>query len=235
MKICADKIWTALSSEKQQQFSEFCSLLLSENQKYNLTAIRTEAGIFTKHFKDSISVTPLIEKINKKELVVGDFGSGPGFPGLPVKLLLPELQMHLIESNGKKTFFQKMIIDHFKLKKTHVQRCRMENFTKRNFFDILLCRSVCYLPMLMEIVVPFVKKGGIVYAFKDKAIEQSGELEHAEKAYSYTHMKIEHIHDVTYEGIQRIIVEIHRKGDPSNGIPRTYSKIKRIWKEKCQK
>jgi len=156
--------------------------LLEWNKKFNLTAIRTAEGIRTKHFLDSFSCVLAWKENPPKHLI--DVGTGAGFPGIPLKILYPSMQLTLVESVGKKANFCRHAVETLKLEAVEVVAARAEEVgqmsAQRESYDWAVARAVANLPALVEYLLPLVQLGGCVLAQKG----QSGpaEAHKAEKA-----------------------------------------------------
>jgi len=156
--------------------------LLEWNKKFNLTAIRTAEGIRTKHFLDSFSCVLAWKENPPKRLI--DVGTGAGFPGIPLKILYPSMQLTLVESVGKKANFCRHAVETLKLEAVEVVAARAEEVgqmsAQRESYDWAVARAVANLPALVEYLLPLVQLGGCVLAQKG----QSGpaEAHKAEKA-----------------------------------------------------
>ena len=162
-----------LNEKDGEAFDVYLRELLKWNQKINLTAIRSEKGIVLKHFLDSLSVYPYLSKSSS----LLDIGSGAGFPGIPLKMVDPFLEVTLIDSVRKKVDFQKHIIRALGLKGIQAIHGRvqdkeiLQSMTER--FDTVISRAFSDLQTLLLLAFPFLKKGGILLAMK-------GELEKEE-------------------------------------------------------
>jgi 16S rRNA (guanine527-N7)-methyltransferase len=149
-----------------EAFEVYFKELLKWNQKINLTAIQTEKGIVLKHFLDSLSVFPYL----LKPCSVLDIGSGAGFPGIPLKIIQPALEMTLIDSVRKKVDFQRHIIRALGLKGIEAIHGRvqdkgiLQSFGER--FDIIISRAFSDLRTFLILSSPFLKGGGLVIAMK---------------------------------------------------------------------
>ncbi len=156
--------------------------LLNWNEKFNLTAIRDSEGIRTKHFLDSFSCVLAWKESPPKRLI--DVGTGAGFPGIPLKILYPSMQLTLVESVRKKTAFCRHVVETLKLSNVDVVTGRAEELGQspahRETYDWVVARAVANLPVLVEYLLPFARVGGAVLAQKG----QSGpaEAHKAEKA-----------------------------------------------------
>lgn len=169
----AEAFGIRLNQEQVESFDLYLRELLKWNQKINLTAIRSEKGIVLKHFLDSLSVFPYLSKTAS----LLDIGSGAGFPGIPLRIVQPSLEITLIDSVRKKVDFQRHIIRMLGLKGTEAIHGRiqdkeiLQSMTER--FDTVISRAFSNLQTLLLLAFPFLKKGGILLAMK-------GELEKEE-------------------------------------------------------
>lgn len=165
-------IGISLSEKQLNQFRDYANYLLEYNKHTNLTAIRNIGDVYLKHFYDSLLICKFYKFNNESVL---DIGSGAGFPGVPLKIVFPNIKLTLLDSNGKKTRFletlkEKLNIDYI------VIYDRAENFVKasRERFDIVTSRAVTSMPVLAELSLPFVKLGGMFIPYKgnlDDSIE----------------------------------------------------------------
>lgn len=157
-----------LGGKTIEAFELYLKELLKWNQKINLTAIRSEKGIVLKHFLDSLSVHPYLPK----QPSILDIGSGAGFPGIPLKIIQPTLEMTLIDSVRKKVDFQKHIIRTLGLKGIEAIHGRVQDKgilkSLGGRFDITLSRAFSDLRTLLILSFPFLKEGGTVIAMKSE-------------------------------------------------------------------
>ncbi len=155
-----------LNEKEVEAFDLYLRELLKWNQKINLTAIRSEKGIVVKHFLDSLSAYPYLSKPSS----LLDIGSGAGFPGIPLKMVNPFLEVTLIDSVRKKVDFQKHIIRTLGLKGIEAIHGRVQNKevlqSMGGRFDFVISRAFSDLQTLLILSFPFLKKGGIVLAMK---------------------------------------------------------------------
>jgi 16S rRNA (guanine527-N7)-methyltransferase len=155
-----------LDGEAVEAFEVYLKEILKWNQKINLTAIRSEKGIVLKHFLDSLSVVPYLPKYSS----VLDIGSGAGFPGIPLKIIEPTLEMTLIDSVRKKIDFQRHIIRMLGLKGIGAIHGRVQDKEilqgLGGRFDITLSRAFSELRTLLVLSFPLLKEGGLVIAMK---------------------------------------------------------------------
>lgn len=160
-----------LAEKTVEAFDHYLRELLKWNSKMNLTAIRSEKGIVLKHFLDSLSVVPHLPAIS----TLLDIGSGAGFPGIPIKMILPSLEVMLIDSVRKKIDFQSHVIRTLGLKGINVIHGRiqdrevLERFGGR--FDGVIARAFSDLASLLRFSIPFLETGGILLAMKGREAE----------------------------------------------------------------
>ena len=156
--------------------------LLEWNQKFNLTAIRDTESIRTKHFLDSFSCILAWRAAPPNHLI--DIGTGAGFPGIPLKILYPNLKLTLVESVGKKAMFCQHIVRVLGLEHVNVIQARAEdlgqNAEHREKYDWAVARAVANLNVLSEYLLPLVKVGGMALAQKGES--GPAEAQSAEKA-----------------------------------------------------
>jgi 16S rRNA (guanine527-N7)-methyltransferase len=155
-----------LGEKDIEAFDLFLLELLRWNRKINLTAIRTERGVILKHFLDSLSVYPYLPPAS----TLLDIGSGAGFPGIPLKIVKPSLEITLVDSVRKKVDFQRHIIRKLGLKGIEAIHGRIQERTilkgLEGRFRIITSRAFSDLRNLLVLSVPFLEKGGWVIAMK---------------------------------------------------------------------
>lgn len=157
----------SLSPTQVNVFEVYQRELVDWNARYNLTAIRDEEGIRIKHFLDSLTCLKVINKPPKRLI---DVGTGGGFPGIPLKILMPGMQLTLVESVGKKVKFCQHIVDTLKLENVQVLQQRAEELGQdpahREQYDWAVARAVANLPILAEYLLPLVRVNGAMLAQK---------------------------------------------------------------------
>ena len=186
--------------------------LLAWSQKYNLTAVRDEAGIRTKHFLDSFSCVLAWKENPPKHLV--DVGTGAGFPGIPLKILYPSMKLTLVESVGKKTAFCRHVVETLKLEEVSILNSRAEELGQlpdhRESYDWSVARAVANLSVLAEYLLPLNRVGGTMLAQKG----QSGpaEAHKAEKAFSLLGGRMRQLIPLTLPGVveERYLVVVDK-------------------------
>ena len=178
----AEALGIVLSEEQLAQFELYYRELTEWNRRVNLTAIAGYEDTQVKHFLDSLTVrlafrqptTGATRGLTGTARVI-DIGSGAGFPGLPLKLAFPGLQLHLVESVGKKTAFLEHVVATLGLQGVTVHTGRAETLARqsdlRESFDLALVRGVARLSLLLEYALPFCREGGFVVAQKHGGLE----------------------------------------------------------------
>ncbi len=179
-------------SEKQiSQFMTYKQLLLEWNEKINLTAITDEKDIILKHFVDSVSLLTAIDI--KEGMSFIDVGTGAGFPGIPVKIMFPQINITLLDSLQKRITFLEEVIGTLQLQNTECIHMRAEDGGQskelREHFDCCVSRAVASLNILCEYCMPFVKCGGYFVSLKGPDVSQ--EIMEAQKAISTLGCKLE--------------------------------------------
>lgn len=162
-----------LTAQQTEQFVTYYELLMEWNQKMNLTAIEDPVEVSYKHFVDSVCLLRVALDIQKKSMI--DIGTGAGFPGVPLKIMEPELDLTLFDSLNKRILFLQEVCQKLQLKDVKAVHGRAEEFgiklQYRQQYDIATARAVARMPVLLEICLPFVKKGGIFIALKGPELE----------------------------------------------------------------
>lgn len=201
-----------LTPRQVSSFEIYEQELLQWNEKFNLTAIRDPEGVRTKHFLDSL--TCLVEMSNNPPQRLIDIGTGAGFPGIPLKIVLPAMQLTLVESIGKKAQFCSHVVELLNLDHVEVLTKRAEEVghmpAHRESYDWAVARAVAALPVLVEYLLPLVKVGGFILAQKGESGPQ--EAQSAERACQLLGGKLKKITPVTLPGVaeQRYLIVIQK-------------------------
>ncbi|MBQ6891886.1 MAG: 16S rRNA (guanine(527)-N(7))-methyltransferase RsmG [Clostridia bacterium] len=168
------------------RFEIYQRLLAEWNERMNLTAITDPVEVAEKHFADSLAALPYL----KPGMQVIDVGTGAGFPGVPLLIMEPKLELTLADSLNKRLTFLDALLKELGLTATLVHG-RAEDLGQdrlyRERFDAATSRAVANLPVLLELTTPFVKVGGSAIAYKGDAAE---ELQNAKSAAFLLHVKL---------------------------------------------
>lgn len=157
-----------LSAQQEKQFNCYYKELIEWNKKMNLTAITDENEVAVKHFYDSLSAS--FNTSFTGSLNVCDVGSGAGFPGIPLKILFPDLRLTIVDSLEKRLRFLDHLTDVLELQLVRLEHERAETFghrkDAREQFDRVVARAVAHLSVLSEYCLPLVRPGGLLIAMK---------------------------------------------------------------------
>lgn len=208
-----------INEEKLEKFFEYMTLLLEWNKKFNLTSITNEDEIIIKHFIDSLTVVKYIK--NNDRIV--DIGTGAGFPGIPLAIML-ENNITLVDSLNKRINFLNVVKEKLNLTNVEIFHYRAEDFGQnkkfREKYDISLSRAVANLSVLVEYLIPLTKVDGKVICMKGPDISE--EINDAKYAINLLGGKISKIDKFTLNetDIQRSICVINKISKTPNFYPR---------------
>jgi 16S rRNA (guanine527-N7)-methyltransferase len=196
--------------------------LVDWNTRFNLTAIRDPQEIHIKHFLDSLTCLIAMRETPMECLI--DVGTGAGFPGIPIKIIYPKMQLTLVESVGKKAEFCRHVVKILDLQGVEVVQERAETLgqdpTYREQYDWAVARAVAILPVLVEYLLPLVRVGGSILAMKG----ESGPVEAhtAEHAIRVLGGHLRQLFPVTLPGVaeERYLVVIDKVAASPTGYPR---------------
>lgn len=210
------KSWNLeLSEHQEQQFLLYYEMLIEKNKVMNLTAITEFDEVIEKHFLDSISLCTILN-LNEK-LSILDMGTGAGFPGIPLKIMFPELEITLADSLNKRILFLEDVIQELGLNGITAVHARAEELARnkdyREQFDVCVSRAVANLATLSEYCLPFIATSGKFVSYKAGEVEN--EVEAAKKAVFLLGGSIEEVKKFNLPGseIHRsfIVIEKHNK------------------------
>ena len=209
-----------LSEEQQGMFYEYMQLLVEWNEKMNLTAITEPKEVLIKHFIDSISIKPYIEK-GKKVL---DVGTGAGFPGIPIKIAFPETEVVLLDSLNKRIKFLNEVIEQLQLENIETIHGRAEDYGKdnkhREKYNIAIARAVAPLNILLEYLMPFVKVKGKVLCMKASNSEE--EIKNSKNAIKILGGELVNTEEfcIPTTDIKRKIIQVNKVKETNKKYPR---------------
>jgi len=196
--------------------------LVDWNTRFNLTAIRVPEEIHIKHFMDSLTCLLAMRESLAGKLI--DIGTGAGFPGIPLKIMLPKMQLTLVESVGKKAEFCRHVVKILDLHGVEVVQERAEalgqDLDYRERYDWAVARAVAILPVLAEYLLPLVRVGGSMLAMKGES--GPAEAHAAEHAMRVLGGHLRQIMPVTLPGVaeERYLVVIDKVAATPSGYPR---------------
>jgi 16S rRNA (guanine527-N7)-methyltransferase len=170
-KYAQHQLGLRLSRSQQSALALYERELLDWNTRFNLTAIHHPQEVHIKHFLDSLTCLLVMRDAPVERLV--DVGTGAGFPGIPLKIILPQIQLTLVESVGKKAEFCRHVVKILDLQGVEVIQERAEALGQdpdhREHYDWAVARAVAILPVLAEYLLPLVRVGGSMLAMKGES------------------------------------------------------------------
>ena len=224
MKDVFKKYGIEISDQQSEQFKQLLNLFIEWNSQINLSAIRDEEGIIEKNFVDSLLITQFFDFQNKNIL---DLGAGGGFPTLPLGVVT-DSKIVSLDSVGKKMMVVQDIADKLGLN-VHTLHGRAEDFGQndiyREQFDWVITRAVAPWPVLLELVLPFVKVGGSFIAYQGPQIEE--DLATFEGLEEKLGGKLKKIHKTQLGDAERLFVEIEKVAVCPKKYPRKAGEPKR--------
>lgn len=210
-----EELQIKLDDTQMNQFIQYYEMLVEKNKVMNLTAITEFDEVIEKHFLDSLSLIKVYDLT--KEVSVLDMGTGAGFPGIPLKIAFPQLQVTLADSLNKRILFLQEVIDTLGLEKVEAIHARAEELGRnkeyREQYDLVVSRAVANLASLGEYCIPFVKLGGEFISYKSGEIEE--EVKNAKNAVFLLGGKVKEVYKFDLYEQKRSFVRIEKvKGTP---------------------
>lgn len=211
-----------------KDFYVLTDLLLTENEKYNLTAIKDIDGIIVKHYIDSVMILKYFAIPENAKII--DIGTGAGFPALPLYIMRNDLRITFLDSSHKKINFIKHAAENiFGNYDKFIFYCgRAEDFGKkenvRETYDFAVSRAVARLNVLCELAAPFIYPGGYFIAYKSKNTDE--EIFESEKAFRELDLTVTETAEFDLDGDnKRVLLEIKKLKKTPSKYPRSFSKI----------
>ncbi len=214
-------------SEKNNKLEKYRELLLEWNSFMNLTAITEEDDVNIKHFLDSLTIFKTGELDGKKSVI--DVGTGAGFPGIPMAIQNPDLEVTLLDSLNKRIKFLNKVVEETELENVTTYHGRAEEFARkkefRDAFDVSVSRAVANMSTLAEYTLPYVKPGGVMIAMKGS--EYKEELKEAENAIKILGGEIKEVKEITLpDGILHSLIVVEKVKPTPKKYPRAGGKPK---------
>lgn len=220
MKEASLEVGIDLTENQYNQFIEYMKLLQEWNEKINLTAITEDEEVIKKHFIDCIKAFKS-DAVKSAKTVI-DVGTGAGFPGLPIAIMNPNINVTLLDSLNKRINFLNTVVAKLQLKNVVTIHSRAEDGARkvelRENFDVATSRAVANMAVLSEFCLPYVKLNGYFVALKGPAIDE--EIREGKKAIETLGGELESIIEVNIEksDLKHNIVEIKK----IRKCPKTY-------------
>lgn len=209
-----------LTDSQLNAFETYYDMLIDRNKVMNLTAITEFDEVMDKHFLDSVYLFRSIKLEADYKLI--DIGTGAGFPGIPLKIVFPELKITLLDSLNKRVGFLNDVIEELNLNDIEAIHGRAEDIARnkayRASYDIAVSRAVANLSTLSEYCLPFVKIGGKFVSYKSG--DCADEVDNAKAAIHLLGGKINKIDEFSYSNNSRSFIVIDKVMNTSNKYPR---------------
>ncbi|MCB9499345.1 MAG: 16S rRNA (guanine(527)-N(7))-methyltransferase RsmG [Erysipelotrichaceae bacterium] len=211
------------SNEKLMQFKK---MVLDENKKMNLTSIVDDEEFIEKHLFDSLAILDYFDYTNKK---IMDLGTGGGFPGIPLAIMLPNTSFVLIDSTRKKCDFVESVAKTLGLINVKVICSRAEELggLYRDFFDFTVSRAVSFLPALLELSIPFLRINGKMISYK--SIKYKEEIKASESAFKTLNASLLEVKEFTLplSKEKRFNIIVNKDKGTCGKFPRSFALIKK--------
>ena len=212
----------ALPEDIQNTLCSFGRGVVKQNEVMNLTAITEPEKVAKLHLLDSLTLLTLVDLRGKKLI---DVGCGAGFPGVPVKIACPEVQLTLLDSLAKRMHWLEQFLPSLGVEAEFVtNRAEEAIASRREQYDFATSRAVARLNILLELTAPYVRVGGAVLAMKGTAAEE--ELAEAENAIRKLGLRVEKVHTFPLEETAHTVIVFRKVTPTPPHFPRRYAKIK---------
>lgn len=226
-----DKLNIKISEELYSKFFTYFEMLVEWNNKFNMTTILEEKDVFLLHFYDSLCLSKVVDLNRKVSLC--DFGTGAGFPGLPIAIVFSNVNVTLVESNGKKCMFLNAVKEALKLENVTIINDRIENFgsKEREKFDIVTCRAVTSIPMILEMATSLVKVDGVLVPLKSNCEEELIKYSYLENELGIKLIKKD-VYNLPFNDAYRVIPVYKKEKVTDKKYPRSYNSLLKMYKNK---
>lgn len=216
------KLNIEITENQIRQFQVYYDMLIEKNKVMNLTAITELDEVIDKHFVDSVAIVSKYDMTKSLSLI--DVGTGAGFPGIPLKIMFPNLNVVLLDSLNKRVKFLNEVIDELGLTNIYAVHSRAEEGARmkeyREKFDLCVSRAVANLSSLSEYCLPYVKENGYFISYKSGSVDD--ELVGAGKAIKILGGKVDKCEKIILPDtdIDRSFVFINKIKKTPNKYPR---------------
>ncbi len=214
------RIGVDISEIQAEQFYDYYELLVEKNKVMNLTAITDFKDVVKKHFADSLCLCRIHDMTEVRKMI--DVGTGAGFPGIPLKIVFPDMQLTLLDSLGKRVRFLSDTAEKLDLRNVECVHSRTEDLAGNTYYreqyDLVTARAVAAMNVLSEYCLPYARIGGTFAAFKSAEIAE--ELAAAEKAVSVLGGRVKKTEVFSLDDMGRSIVLIEKVRKTPKSYPR---------------
>lgn len=217
-----------ITEEIYSKLYKYFELLVEWNNRFNMTSILEEKEVFLLHFYDSLC----LNKINLNEInSLCDFGTGAGFPGMVIALVYPNIEVTLVESNNKKCTFLEEVKQQLNIKNVSIFNERIEDFARKNRekYDIVTCRAVTSIPIIIELSTSLIKVNGLLAPLKSNCEEEINKYKYLEKEFN---LKLENLikYNLPINDAYRVIPIYKKLKETDIKYPRNYGTIVKKYK-----
>lgn len=217
-----------ITEEIYSKLYKYFELLVEWNNRFNMTSILEEKEVFLLHFYDSLC----LNKINLNEInSLCDFGTGAGFPGMVIALVYPNIEVTLVESNNKKCTFLEEVKQQLNIKNVSIFNERIEDFARKNRekYDVVTCRAVTSIPIIIELSTSLIKVNGLLVPLKSNCEEEINKYKYLEKEFN---LKLENLikYNLPINDAYRVIPIYKKLKETDIKYPRNYGTIVKKYK-----
>lgn len=207
---------TTVTSSEKKSLEHFKELVIEKNKLMNLTAIAPQ-DFESRHFVDSLKLLDFVELRGR----VLDLGTGAGFPGIPLAILLEEVDFVLMDSLRKRINFLEEVKEELGLENISLLHARAEEAARKDYreaFDFVVTRALAPLPLLIEYTLPFLKLGGSLYAYKGRKLQE--EVDQSSRALKELGGELGEVYDYSLDGEERRILTVKKVKTTPKKYPR---------------